>query len=43
MKEAYDQLDTEKQGLITELEKRLVQVDKDQMTRTAGMFYSFYT
>jgi hypothetical protein len=40
MKEAYDQLDTEKQGLITELEKRLAQ---DQMTRTAGMFCSFYT
>jgi hypothetical protein len=43
MKEAYDQLDTEKQGLITELEKRLAQVDQDQVTRTAGMFSSFYT
>jgi hypothetical protein len=43
MKEAYDQLDTENQNLINELEKRPAQVDQDQMTRTAGMLSSFYT
>ncbi len=43
MKEAYDQLDTEKQSLVNELEKRPAQVDQDQVTRTAGMLSSFYT
>jgi hypothetical protein len=43
MKEAYDQLDTEKQDLITEFEKRLAQFDQDQETRTAGMLSSFNT
>jgi chromosome segregation ATPase len=43
MKEAYDQLDTEKQYLISELEKRPVEVDQDQITRTAGMLSSFCT
>ncbi len=43
MKEAYDQLDMEKQGLISELEKRPVEVDQDQVTRTTGMLSSFCT
>jgi hypothetical protein len=43
IKEAYDQLDREKQDLITELENRPVQVDQNQVTRTAGTFFSFYT
>jgi SMC interacting uncharacterized protein involved in chromosome segregation len=37
MKEAYDQVDREKQSLISELEKRPAGVDQDQVTRTAGM------
>jgi uncharacterized phage infection (PIP) family protein YhgE len=36
LKEAYDQLDTEKQGLISEL-------DQDRITRTAGMRSVFCT
>jgi hypothetical protein len=43
MKEAYDQLDTEKQVLITELEKRPVEVAQAQVTRTTGMLCLFYT
>jgi hypothetical protein len=43
MKEAYDQLDRERQGLITELQKRPAPVDRDQVTRTPGMRSSFHT
>jgi hypothetical protein len=40
MKEAYAQLDTEKQVLITELEKRPVQTDPEHVKQTIGMFSS---
>jgi uncharacterized phage infection (PIP) family protein YhgE len=43
LKEAYDQLDTEKQDLIRELENRPVEVDQDRITRTTGMLSSFCT
>jgi len=43
MKEAYEQLDTEKQGLINELEKRPVELDQEQPRQTFGMFSFFYT
>ena len=39
IKEAYGQLDREKQGLIIELDKRPVQVDRDQITRSPGMVF----
>jgi hypothetical protein len=42
MKEAYEQLDSEKQVLIGELEKRPVKVDEGPITQTIGMFSSFY-
>jgi len=41
MKEAYEQLDVEKQGLISELEKRPVQVDQEQAKPTIGMIFFF--
>ncbi len=43
MKEAYEQLDTENQGLISELEKRPIELDQEQPRQTFGMFSSFYT
>jgi hypothetical protein len=42
MKEAYEQLDSEKQGLIDELEKRPVKVEEEPITQTIGNFSSFY-
>ncbi len=42
MKEAYEQLDTEKQVLISELEKRPVEVDQEQARQSVGMFFFFY-
>jgi len=39
MKEAYDQLDNEKQGLISELAKRPVEVEQEQPRQTFGMFF----
>ncbi len=42
MKEAYEQLDAEKQGLISELEKRSIGVDQEPVRQTIGMFSSFY-
>ena len=42
LKEAYEQLDTEKQDLISELEQRSVQVDQ-KSKETIRMFFSFYT
>jgi len=41
MKEAYEQLDAEKQVLIGELEKRTVEIDKEPIRQTVGMFSSF--
>ena len=37
MKEAYDQLDTEKQALVDELEKRSVEIDQNEVKRITGM------
>jgi len=42
MKEAYEQVDSEKQVLIGELEKRPVKVEVEPITQTIGMFSSFY-
>ncbi len=39
MKEAYEQLDNEKQDLISELEKRPVEVEQEQPRQTFGMFF----
>ncbi len=39
MKEAYEQLDNEKQVLISELEKRPVEVDQEQSKQAIGMFF----
>ncbi len=41
MKEAYEQLDSEKQSLVTELEKRPIERDHQQTRQTNGMFPSF--
>ena len=43
MKEAYNQLDTEKQALVDELEKRSVEIDRNEAKRTTGMFSAFST
>jgi len=40
MKEAYEQLDNEKQVLISELEKRPSEIDQEQPRQTFGMFFS---
>ncbi len=42
MKEAYEQLDAEKQDLISELENRPVQVDQEPVRQIIGMFSSFF-
>jgi hypothetical protein len=42
MKEAYEQLDTENQGLISELEKRPIELDQEPLRQTFGMFSFFY-
>jgi len=42
MKEAYEQLDTEKQDLINELEKRPIELDQEPLRQTFGMFPFFY-
>ncbi len=42
MKDAYDELDKENQGLVDKPEKRPAEVDQDQVLRTAGTFSSFY-
>jgi len=41
MKEAYEQVDAEKQVLIGELEKRTVEINKEPIRQTVGMFSSF--
>lgn len=41
MKEAYEQLDSEKQVLSSELEKRPVEIDRDQAKPSIGMFLVF--
>jgi hypothetical protein len=41
MKEAYEQLDSEKQVLIGELEKRPFKVDEEPIKQTIGIFSSF--
>ncbi len=41
MKEAYEQLDSEKQGLVNELEKRPLEVDRLQAEQTDGMVSLF--
>ena len=38
MKEAYDQLDAEKQLLTNELEKRSIESGRDQVRPSIGMF-----
>ena len=43
IKAAYDELDKEKQSLISELERRPAGVDQEQAIRTAGMHSSFST
>jgi hypothetical protein len=43
MKEAYEQLDAEKQGLTSELEKRSVAVDQEQARQTISTFLVCYT
>jgi hypothetical protein len=43
MKDAYDQLDVEKQDLINELEKRPIEVDQEQARQSIGMFSFFNT
>jgi hypothetical protein len=43
MKEAYDQLDVEKQVLASELEKQSAQLDQTQVARTTGKLSSSYT
>ncbi len=43
MKDAYDQIDAEKQDLINELEKRPVAVDQEQARQSIGMFSFFDT
>jgi hypothetical protein len=42
MKEAYEQLDREKQGLIDELEKRPVEVDEEKAKQVTGTIPFFY-
>jgi hypothetical protein len=39
MKEAYEQLDNVKQDLISELEKRPVEVDQERSKQAIGMFF----
>jgi hypothetical protein len=41
MKEAYEQVDAEKQVLIGELEKRTVEINKEPIRQTVGMLSSF--
>jgi FtsZ-binding cell division protein ZapB len=41
MKEAYEQLDSEKQDLINELEKRPVKLDEEPIRETIGIFFLF--
>ncbi len=43
MKEAYEQLDAEKQHLTSELEKQSLQIDQEQVKQTIGMFSIYHT
>ena len=38
MKEAYNQLDTERQNLLDELQKQSIAAEQDQMRRMTGIF-----
>jgi hypothetical protein len=42
MKEAYEQLDAEKQVRLSELEKRPVEIDEEAAKQVIGMFPTFY-
>jgi hypothetical protein len=42
MKEAYDQLDNEKQFLVSELEKRSIEADRNELKPTTGMLCFSY-
>ena len=41
MKEAYDQLDTQKQELADELEKQATAISQEKARQTIGMFITF--
>ena len=41
MKEAHNQLDTERQHLFNELQRRSAEAEQDQIRRTTGTFSSY--